>query len=119
VRGEDGHVYVRAYTDLKRHVICDSEDPFFCNERLTQDFVPVNQFLTTKLWDAGSTDPYGHRGNLTTLTEAILHHSGEAKPARTAFLRATDRTKRAIVRFLSTLIVPSSPFETTFTTEEP
>jgi hypothetical protein len=30
---------VRAYTDLKRHVICDSMDPFFCNERLLQNGV--------------------------------------------------------------------------------
>src|SRR5215510_14155110 len=51
---------VQAYTDLKRHVICDSSDPFFCNERLIQSGVPLNQFITRKLWDVGNTAPYGH-----------------------------------------------------------
>jgi cytochrome c553 len=76
---------VRAYTDLKRHLICDSMDHFFCNERLLQSGVPVDQFLTRKLWDVGNTAPYGHRGDLTTITEAILHHAGEARPTRERF----------------------------------
>ncbi|HEX5604655.1 MAG TPA: hypothetical protein VFX63_18975, partial [Pyrinomonadaceae bacterium] len=46
---------VRAYTDLKRHVICDVLDPFFCNERVVQSGVPTDQFLTRKLWDVGNT----------------------------------------------------------------
>ena len=32
---------------------------------------PTEEFLTRKLWDVGSSDPYGHRGDLTTMTEAI------------------------------------------------
>jgi hypothetical protein len=55
---------VRAYTDLKRHVICDEMDPFFGNERVVQGGVPTNQFITRKLWDVGNTAPYGHRGDL-------------------------------------------------------
>jgi hypothetical protein len=102
-RTDDGAVYVAAFTDLKRHVICDEDDPFFCNEKLRQDFVPTNQFLTTKLWDAGSSAPYGHRGDLTTLSEAIIHHSGEAKEIKKAFLRLSDSDKRGLILFLQTL----------------
>ncbi len=101
----DGAPYVAAYTDLKRHVICDDDDTFFCNERLRQDFVPIDQFLTSKLWDAGSSAPYGHRGDLTTLSEAIIHHSGEAKEVRQAFLALPDKEKTAVVMFLRSLQV--------------
>ncbi|MGY3388762.1 hypothetical protein ACVWW6_001353 [Bradyrhizobium sp. USDA 3311] len=92
-----GAPFVAAYTDLKRHVICDDDDPFFCNERLRQDFVPTNQFLTSKLWDAGTSGPYGHRGDLTTMSEAIIHHSGEAKEVKRAFLSLPDNEKTAVI----------------------
>jgi mono/diheme cytochrome c family protein len=104
----DGEVRVQAYSDLKRHVICDSEDPFYCNERIRQDFVPTDQFLTTKLWDAGSSAPYGHRGDLTTISEAIIHHAGEAKRARHAFLDLPNQDKRAIIFFLKSLRIDES-----------
>jgi hypothetical protein len=104
-QNEDGTVSVAAYTDLKRHVICDTDDAFFCNETLRQDFVPIDQFLTTKLWDVGSASSYGHRGNLTTVSEAIVHHSGEAASAKRAFLALPDREKVAIVLFLKSLKV--------------
>ena len=54
-RTADGRVRVAAFTDLKRHRICDADDRHFCNEQLRQDNVPVDQFLTSKLWDAGTS----------------------------------------------------------------
>jgi hypothetical protein len=98
-----GGAVIRPYTDLKRHRICDADDPFYCNETLVQDNVPVDQFLTSRLWDVGSSAPYGHRGDLTTLTEAIVHHSGEARSARERFQRLGAEDRRAIVAFLLTL----------------
>jgi hypothetical protein len=114
-RTPDGRAIVRAYTDLKRHVICDEQDPFFCNERRVQDGVPTDQFLTRKLWDVGSTAPYGHRGDLTTITEAILHHAGEARPQRERFVALPEEDQAAIVEFLKTLQVlpPGAPPEVT------
>ncbi|HXG67947.1 MAG TPA: di-heme oxidoredictase family protein [Blastocatellia bacterium] len=102
-RSEAGGAIVRAYTDLKRHVICDDEDPFFCNERLIQGGVPVAQFLTRKLWDVGNTAPYGHRGDLTTITEAILHHAGEARPQRERFAALPTEQQAEIIEFLKQL----------------
>jgi len=96
---------VRAYTDLKRHVICDILDPFFCNERVVQSGVPTNQFITRKLWDVGNTAPYGHRGDLTTISEAILHHAGEARPQRASFEALTKEQQAQIVEFLNQLQV--------------
>ncbi len=105
--GEDGAV-VRAFTDLKRHRICDDQDPFFCNERLRQDNVATDMFLTTPLWHVGSSSPYGHRGNLTTLREAILHHSGEARAARNAFDALSIADQGAVLQFLASLVVEST-----------
>lgn len=108
-RDADGTLLVAPFTDLKRHVICDDEDRHFCNERIRQDFVPTDHFLTAKLWDAGSSAPYGHRGDLTTLSEAIVHHSGEATPARRNFLGLPNAEKVAIITFLRTLRVSDKP----------
>lgn len=108
-RDENGQVWVAAFTDLKRHVICDEGDLFFCNEKREQDFVPIDMFLTSKLWDAGSSAPYGHRGDLTTLDEAILHHSGEAKEAKNQFIRLSKYEKLSVIFFLQTMRVDEDP----------
>lgn len=115
----DGGAVLRPYTDLKRHNLCDSPDHpdpirFFCNEQLAQgrpdqDDKPGEEyFLTRKLWDVGSSAPYGHRGDLTTITEAILAHGGEARGQRDAFVALSQIEQKAIVEFLKTLqILPS------------
>lgn len=113
----DGGAIVRAYTDLKRHNMCDDEIDHFCNETFTQGRLPedgapgTNFFITRKLWDAGSSAPYGHRGDLSTLAEAILAHGGEARPSRDAFAAMKREDQAAIVKFLKTLQVrpPGSP----------
>jgi hypothetical protein len=107
----DGGAVVRAYTDLKRHNLCDSEDRFFCNETKAQPGIPVSSFITRKLWDAGSSAPYGHRGDLSTLTEAIEHHAGEARPARTNFVNLSTYERAAVIEFLKSLQIlpPGSP----------
>jgi len=114
-RSGDNGAIVRAFTDLKRHVICDEQDPFFRNERLVQGGVPVDQFITRKLWDVGNTAPYGHRGDLTTITEAILHHAGEGRPQRERFASLGKDQQAEIVEFLKQLqVLPNgSPGELT------
>jgi cytochrome c peroxidase len=110
---------IRAYTDLKRHSLCD--DPgeadairFYCNEQLAQDRPDQDGkngaefFITRKLWDVGNSAPYGHHGNLTTIAEAILMHGGEARDSRDRFVELTYDEQLAIVDFLRTLqVVPN------------
>ncbi len=115
----DGGAYVRAYTDLKRHNLCDEEIDFFCNEQLTQgrpdqDGRPGTEFfLTRKLWDVGNSAPYGHRGDLPTITEAILYHGGEARESRDAFVSLSAAEQADIVGFLKTLqVLPPAPSAT-------
>jgi hypothetical protein len=118
-RLRDGRALVRAFTDLKRHDLTDADEHFFGNEQVPQGRLngflpassftvpapprPTGQFLTRKLWDAGNSAPYGHRGDLTTLTEAIHHHGGEARAARDAFFAQRAEDQAAVIEFLKTL----------------
>jgi len=115
-KGPAGTAVVRAYTDLKRHSLCDNDINFFCNEQLAQgradaiDGTPGTEFfLTRKLWDVGNTAPYGHRGDVSTITEAILFHGGEGRASRDAFAAAPADDQKALVTFLKTLQIVPSP----------
>jgi cytochrome c peroxidase len=99
---EDGYL-VAMYSDLKRHRMCDDDVRHFCNERLRQDNVPQELFMTMKLWDLATSAPYGHRGDCSTLSEAILAHGGEARSAREAFRALSDSEKRTLIEFLLSL----------------
>ncbi|MDH3641777.1 MAG: hypothetical protein OES38_06755 [Gammaproteobacteria bacterium] len=114
-----GGARVRAFTDLKRHNLNDADYNHFDNEQISQGSLvgfadpntfivppeprPTGEFLTRKLWDVGDTDPYGHRGDLTTMTEAINFHGGDARVQRDAFFALPDHDRDAIIEFLKTL----------------
>jgi len=114
-----GRALVRAFTDLKRHDLSDDDYAHFSNEQVPQGSLlgfappsaftttlpprPTREFLTRKLWDAGNTAPYGHRGDLTTLTEAIHYHGGEARSVRDAFFILPAEDQAAVIEFLRTL----------------
>jgi hypothetical protein len=104
-RTPEGKVIVRAFTDLKRHDLCDGEIQHYCNEQIVQGGVSTRQFLTRRLWDAGNTAPYGHHGDLTTLTEAILAHGGEARAARNAFAALPENGQDELIEFLKSMQV--------------
>ena len=100
----EGKGYVlHAFTDLKRHVMCDAQRNYFCNERKKQDKVPLNEFMTPRLWDLHTKAPYCHRGDCTTLTEAIEAHGGEASATTDAFDALPRADKVTLVRFLKSL----------------
>jgi hypothetical protein len=101
----DGSFEVSIFTDFKRHKVCDEDIPHFCNERRRQDFVATDEFLSTKLWDAGTSAPYGHRGDLTTISEAIYDHGGEARSQRDAFLNLPLDDKKSLIFYLRSLTV--------------
>ncbi|MDX1555528.1 MAG: di-heme oxidoredictase family protein [Xanthomonadales bacterium] len=116
-----GRLIIKAFTDLKRHNLNDAELDHFDNEQLPQgtlagfadasDFTqaplprPTGEFLTRKLWDVGNSDPYGHRGDLTTLTEAIWFHGGDARAERDAFFALPDQRQAAVIEFLKSMVV--------------
>ena len=110
-KAPDGGIFVRAYTDLKRHNLCDSQVRHFCNEQVVQGGIPTEDFLTRRLWDVGNSAPYGHRGDLTTITEAIMAHGGEARDSRLAFEALSASQQAEIIEFLKSLQIlqPGTP----------
>ncbi len=125
-RGPRGTAIIRPFTDLKRHNLNDAEFGHFDNEILAQgtlngfadpsDFTiapeprPTGEFLSRKLWDAGNSDPYGHRGDLSTMTEAIYFHGGDARASRDSFFNLRSEDQAAIIEFLKSLqVVESKP----------
>jgi hypothetical protein len=122
--GPNGEGIIRAYTDLKRHNLCDDPGPgairWFCNEQLAQgrpdDAIEgkpgTEYFLTRKLWDVGNTSPYGHRGDVTTIAEAILLHGGEGRASRDAYAAASDSDKTDLIKFLKSLRITGGDVDT-------
>lgn len=122
-RTRNGKALIRPFTDLKRHNLNDDEINHFDNERLPQGMInggapasdftvapfprPTGDFLTRKLWDVGNSAPYGHRGDLSTITEAIIEHGGEGRQSREAFLGLSDYDQACVIEFLKSLqVVP-------------
>lgn len=105
-RDASGAVLVPLYGDLKRHRIADPAVPTLGNELLGQRFVDRDVFLTAELWGIGSTAPYGHRGDLTTLDEVIRAHGGAAGTARAAYLALAEEERQAVIAFLRSLEIP-------------
>lgn len=68
-------------------------------------FAGNEKFITRKLWGAANEPPFFHHGQLTTLREAILAHSGEALASRQAFAALSEHEQGAIIEFLKTLQV--------------
>ncbi len=104
-RNSQGHVLVPLYSDLKRHKISDSKTQIFGNELLSQRFVERDQFQTSELWGVASTAPYGHRGDLTTLDDAIRGHGGDAASASRNYAELANSDRHAIIAFLKTLVI--------------
>ena len=120
-RARGGKAIIRPFTDLKRHNLNDGDYFFFANEMRVQgnlagfadpaEFTiaplprPTEEFLTRKLWDVGNTDPYGHRNDLTLMTEAIYYHGGDARTQRDNFFAMSDEDQSKVIEFLKTMQV--------------
>jgi hypothetical protein len=100
-----GEILVPLFGDLKRHKMTDRAVEVLGNELLSQRFVERSIFMTAELWGVGSTAPYGHRNDFTTLNEIILAHGGEARESRDGYLKMQDSNKSAIIAFLRTLVI--------------
>ncbi|MGQ0485586.1 MAG: di-heme oxidoredictase family protein [Hyphomicrobiales bacterium] len=104
-RNGKGEWLVPLFGDLKRHVIVDTQVATLGNEIMGQRFVERDVFMTAELWGIGSTAPYGHRGDLGTLDEAIRAHGGEARAARDAYVKADEATRSNLIAFLKTMVI--------------
>jgi CxxC motif-containing protein (DUF1111 family) len=105
-RNDKGQILVPLFGDLKRHHIADAEVSALGNELLAQRFVERDVFITAELWSVGSTAPYGHRNDFTTLDSIIRAHGAEGRPARDAYIAATEEDRSSLIAFLKTLVIP-------------
>ncbi|HKQ49031.1 MAG TPA: di-heme oxidoredictase family protein [Phycisphaerae bacterium] len=62
-----------------------------------------SEFRTQPLWGISAEGPFLHDGRAATINDAILHHGGEAKPARDAFDALPQQDKTDILEFLLSL----------------
>jgi len=104
-RDDQGRVLAPLFGDLKRHVMTDNQIDALGNELLSQRFVDRNIFQTAELWGIGSTQPYGHRNDFSSLDDIILAHGGSGRVARDAYAAARDADKSALIAFLKTLVI--------------
>lgn len=102
-RDNKGRILVPLFGDLKRHKISDQRRERLGNELLAQRFVERDVFMTAELWGVGSTAPYGHRGDLTTLDEVIRAHAGEATDVRKRYENLGEEDRQSIIAFLRSL----------------
>jgi CxxC motif-containing protein (DUF1111 family) len=69
------------FSDLKRHDMGTANAA-----RHVQRGVPLNDYLTPRLWGAADSAPYLHDGRAPSFDYAIAGHDGEGAAARAAFL---------------------------------
>ncbi|GAA0777416.1 di-heme oxidoredictase family protein [Roseibium denhamense] len=99
-KAEDGSAEIAWYSDFKRHHM---------GEKLA-DPIDVHGFgaatwPTASLAGVGSTGPWLHDGNATTLEAAILAHGGDAEDSRRAYEALADDDRKALIAFLENLII--------------
>jgi CxxC motif-containing protein (DUF1111 family) len=104
-RNEKGEVLVPLFGDLKRHAMTDRTITRLGNELLSQEFVDRTFFMTSELWGVGSTAPYGHRNDFTTLDEIIRAHGGAGREARDKYVEASEGERSAVIAFLRSLVI--------------
>jgi Di-haem oxidoreductase, putative peroxidase len=104
---------VNIFSDLKRHRMGND-----LRESIDEVGTGNDSFKTAFLWGVGSTAPYMHDGRATSLTEAILYHTGASELTvfngsvvrtpiftRVNFLNLPDSDKSALLAFLNNLIL--------------
>ena len=100
----------KVFVDLKLHDISDdgeSVEPLDMNAIIyTPKFRQGNRrFLTKRLWGCANEPPYYHHGLFTTMRQAVLAHSGEAKESRAAFQSSSEYEQDSLIEFLKSLQV--------------
>ena len=103
-------VHVPTFSDFKLHDITSGPgDP-------NREFLDMNEptgspaflagnskFLTRKLWGTANEPPYFHRGQYTTLRQAVLAHAGEALLPANAFRALGSYDQDSIIEFLKSM----------------
>ncbi len=89
---------VPLYSDLLVHSMGQS-----LADGIQQGLAKGDQFRTAPLWGLSRRRFFLHDGRANSYDEAILHHGGEAAPARDRFTRLREDQKGALRAFLNSL----------------
>jgi len=101
-KAKTGGIEVPLFADLKRHDMGAGLAEYFGN--------PLDSYFTTaRLWGVADSAPYLHDGRALTLSDAILMHGGEARPARSRYARLAESDKAKLLEFLLSLRTPDNP----------
>lgn len=92
------------FTDLKHH---DVGEKFYEHSLEQGELYVLRRFRTPPLWGVGSSDPYGHDGRSPTLDAVIRRHGGDARDAADAYRKAPEEDRRALIRYLRSLVLYS------------
>lgn len=96
----EGRALVELWGDLRRHYMGPQ-----LAENIDEKGTGAAVWITKELWGVGSTAPYLHDGRATTLTEAIVLHSGEARDSRVAFQRLSTAEQADVIALLENLVI--------------
>lgn len=99
-RGSGGAAEITWYSDFKRHDM----GPGLADPVDAHGF-GASVWPTRSLAGVGSTGPWLHHGNATTLDAAIRAHGGEADMSRKAYEALYQADQEALVAFLENLII--------------
>jgi cytochrome c553 len=105
-RNAQGGAIIELFGDLKRHNMGAG-----LAEAIADEGIQASTFLTENLWGVATTAPYLHDGRATTLTEAILEHSGEAQDSFNRFNNLTPAGRANLIAFLENLVLFFPPEE--------
>jgi CxxC motif-containing protein (DUF1111 family) len=67
------------------------------------------EWRTPPLWGVAHSGPYLHDGRALTLDDAIRMHGGQAEPSARRYRELPEADRRAMMKFLMSLIAPDSP----------
>jgi len=114
----DQTVTVPLYSDLRRHDLGSYLAQVTPRQKDDGgNFIPNEEWLSTKLWGVADNGPWLHDGRARTLEEAIIMHDGadgnanegEAIAAVNGFQTLSAADHDALIAFLESLSVPAAP----------
>jgi len=89
---------IPAYSDLLLHDMGPE-----MADGLIMGLATASEFRTQPLWGLSAIGPYLHDGRAETISDAILHHGGEASGARDRFAALDEAATADLLAFLNAL----------------
>jgi CxxC motif-containing protein (DUF1111 family) len=102
---QSGPSPVQALNNVVFHPFSDFllHDMGSLGDGIVQGGAGATEMRTAPLWGLRNVSAFLHDGRAATISDAILAHDGQAKPARDAFARLGPDAQARLVAFLNSL----------------